>query len=616
MFSCTYDPADNKLRLYASSRLDTETYQRVKKAGYRWAPKQELFFSVWNPGAEDIAVELAGEIEDEDTTLVERAEERAERFKGYRENRTRDAESAQKAVAQIADGIPMGQPILIGHHSDRRARKDAERIESGMRRAVKMWDQASYWQDRAAGALRNAKYKELPSVRARRIKTLEADLRKAQRNVADATKSIARWKLITDKPEAFKKPSGEPVTDLERAMTVANVDGYFSMAFPLADYPRDPPASQYEGAMGLWSALKDGVIGPAKAQELAIAAGERSKAWGNRWVSHYENRLIYERAMLNEAGGTVADRSKPEKGGAVRCWASPGFGKGWAVIQKVNKASVSVLDNWNNGGRNFTRTIPFDKLTAVMSAAEVAEAREQGQLIEDQAGTGFFLKKGPEPSTTTPEPAPPKAVEAAPSKAEGFEAMRASLASGVKAVAVPQLFQTPPDVAQQVIAAAEIRPGHRVLEPSAGMGALLAAMPEDTDVVAIESDQGLAKILRAKFPGVLTFNADFLRDCGTDEASSQIVLQPAFDRIIMNPPFAARADVEHVMNAMRFLRPDGKLVSIMSAGVTFRQDKMTADFRNMVKEHNSSIHPLPAGCFKQSGTDVRAVMVVIEGGPG
>lgn len=150
-YTATYSPEDNKLRLYASSRLDKETYERVKAAGFRWAPRQELFVApMWTPSREDLLLELAGEIGDEDKTLVERQEERAERFTEY--------------------NIPLGQPILVGHHSERHARKDAERIENGMRRAVKMWDTAQYWKDRAAGAIQLAKYKERPDVRARRQK--------------------------------------------------------------------------------------------------------------------------------------------------------------------------------------------------------------------------------------------------------------------------------------------------------------------------------------------------------------------------------------------------------------------------------------------------------------
>ena len=130
-FSATYSPDDNKLRLYASGRLSPELYARVKSAGFVWAAKQGLFVApAWSPEREDLLLELAGEIDDEDTSLLERATERAERFEDYQESRTRDAESAAESVRRIADGIPFGQPILVGHHSERHARKDAERIET------------------------------------------------------------------------------------------------------------------------------------------------------------------------------------------------------------------------------------------------------------------------------------------------------------------------------------------------------------------------------------------------------------------------------------------------------------------------------------------------------
>lgn len=41
--TATYSTEDNKIRLYALSRLDPETYARVKEAGFIWAPKQQLF---------------------------------------------------------------------------------------------------------------------------------------------------------------------------------------------------------------------------------------------------------------------------------------------------------------------------------------------------------------------------------------------------------------------------------------------------------------------------------------------------------------------------------------------------------------------------------------------
>ncbi len=61
MYRATYSPDDNKLRLYAVSRLDPETYKKVHDAGFRWAPKQALFVApAWTPGREDVLLSLAG----------------------------------------------------------------------------------------------------------------------------------------------------------------------------------------------------------------------------------------------------------------------------------------------------------------------------------------------------------------------------------------------------------------------------------------------------------------------------------------------------------------------------------------------------------------------------
>jgi hypothetical protein len=195
-FTATYSPDDNKLRLYPAYRLDSDLYVRVKAAGFKWAPKQQLFVApAWSPSREDLLIELCGEIEDEDKSLVDRAETRAERFQDYSANRRNDAAQAHNAVAAIADNIPLGQPILVGHHSEKRARRDAEKIQNGMRKAVKLWDQSRYWSARAAGAIGHAKYLERPDVRARRIKKLEAEKRKAEKEKQHLEQLLEFWMI-------------------------------------------------------------------------------------------------------------------------------------------------------------------------------------------------------------------------------------------------------------------------------------------------------------------------------------------------------------------------------------------------------------------------------------
>jgi precorrin-6B methylase 2 len=540
-YTATYSPEDNKLRLYASSRLDKELYDRVRAAGFIWAPKQDLFVApAWSPSREDLLLELAGEIEDEDKSLVERQEERAERFEGYKEARADDAEQARKAVHSIADGIPLGQPILVGHHSERHARKDAERIENGMRRAVKMWETSQYWKDRAAGAIRHAKYKERPDVRARRIKGIEADIRsyKARFTPADNPPHI-----IVQEP--WDKRDGVKVPHVWCA-------------------PRG-------GRGGSW---------------VPVENLPKLEAYYSRWIRHCENRLEYERAMLAESGGTEADRIKPEVGGACRAWCS--WRGGFSTIQKVNKVSVTLLDNWGNGGQDFTRTIRFDELKGLMSKAQVDELRAAGRLV-GETPRGFFVT----PLDAPPDkPEPPKEEKPA---AEAFEAMKDSLRAGVQVVSTPQLFPTPPDLAARMVILAEIRPEHRTLEPSAGTGNLVREMMTYTqDITAIEINLRVAGQLAGRFcaTDVHVKPLNFL-ECNGDLGK--------FDRIVMNPPFENGSDIKHIRHALTMLNPGGRLVAICANGPR-QQDQL--------KPLADTWEDLPAGTFE--GTGVHAALLTIS----
>jgi protein-L-isoaspartate O-methyltransferase len=497
-------------------------------------------------------------------------------------------------VSRIADGIPMGQPILVGHHSERHARRDAEKIQSGMRKAVNLWSTSQYWEARAKGALRHAEYKERPDVRARRIKGLESDLRKQEKNRKESSALLKLWQMVDDDTK-LKKKSGEASTLREKALFLTN-HNYVSRCFPLAEFPRDPPASQYEGSTSYWSAINDNIITAEQARDMLIPFYGRSIAHTDRWIAHYQHRIAYEKAMLTEAGGTVADKKGPEAGGGCKCWASPR--NGWSYIKKVNKVSVTVLDNWGNGGGNFTRTIPFDKLSAVMSAAEVQEKRDAGLLVE-MGERGFGLLSEP-PKVTERQHA-----EKSPDD-DKFQAMSDTLKAGVKVVCAPQLFPTPPDIAALAVECAAIENGHRVLEPSAGSGQMLGAICHgDVKVkaVAIEINVNCAQMLQVQrdagaYDGATIICADFL------EQDIRYWAPPEpFDRVVMNPPFENGADIKHVMHALEFLKPGGRLVAIVANGPR-QQEKLKPLAADWLE--------LPPGSFKDAGTNVNTAIVVID----
>jgi hypothetical protein len=82
-------------------------------------------------------------------TTRERKEARAERLRGWADGRQAKSEAAHAKVDAIAGMIPFGQPILVGHHSERRARRDQDRIHNGMRAGIEHGHKADSMRSRA-----------------------------------------------------------------------------------------------------------------------------------------------------------------------------------------------------------------------------------------------------------------------------------------------------------------------------------------------------------------------------------------------------------------------------------------------------------------------------------
>jgi len=165
-------------------------------------------------------------------------------------------------------------------------------------------------------------------------------------------------------------------------------------------------------------------------------------------------------------------------------------------------------------------------------------------------------------------------------------------------------FPTPAPVVARLLEIAEIDTGMRVLEPSAGKGAIAYPCADLGAVV------DCYELLAANFVAL----AGDLR-LGPVRQMDFLAQAPeaVYDRVCMNPPFAKQADIKHVLHALKFLKPDGLLVSVMSAGVTFRDDKLTQSFRDLIRAHGGDIEALDDGAFKESGTMVRTVIVNIPG---
>ncbi len=160
-------------------------------------------------------------------------------------------------------------------------------------------------------------------------------------------------------------------------------------------------------------------------------------------------------------------------------------------------------------------------------------------------------------------------------------------------------FPTPPELVEKLIELAVVHPHDFVLEPSAGRGAIADKIPPCAFLHCIELLPENASVLRGK--GYLTTEGDFL----------SMEIDARYDRVIMNPPFENQADIDHVLHAWKFVRPGGRLVSIMASGVTFRLNRKTKDFRQLIDRHGFW-QANPDGSFNLSGTMVGTVTVVLN----
>jgi hypothetical protein len=132
-------------------------------------------------------------------TRRERLTAKAEKRQEWAAKAEARSDAAFAGVKGIADHIPMGQPILIGHHSEGRHRRDLARIDNGMRKAVEESKLAAHHTEKAAGLeaqLETCIYSDDPDA----LEALEA-------RIAELEAQRTRWKTenaaFRKGPEAF-----------------------------------------------------------------------------------------------------------------------------------------------------------------------------------------------------------------------------------------------------------------------------------------------------------------------------------------------------------------------------------------------------------------------------
>ncbi|QDV75406.1 class I SAM-dependent methyltransferase [Botrimarina mediterranea] len=160
------------------------------------------------------------------------------------------------------------------------------------------------------------------------------------------------------------------------------------------------------------------------------------------------------------------------------------------------------------------------------------------------------------------------------------------------------LFQTPPVIAELMVKLLAPRAGWRVLEPSVGLGRLVTALHGyNVEVTAVDVSQECCdEVLHLRWiPGRLTV-------CREDFLTVPVTRWPAFDAVLMNPPFRRGADIKHTRHALAMLKPGGRLVGLCYGGT--RQE---AALRPLA----ATWRRLPAASFASEGTRADVVLFSI-----
>ena len=126
----------------------------------------------------------------------------------------------------------------------------------------------------------------------------------------------------------------------------------------------------------------------------------------------------------------------------------------------------------------------------------------------------------------------------------------------------------------------------------------MEAIPENVAVHCVEINNALCRRLNTMPKVSSVIEGDFLAQNGN---------LGKFDRVVMNPPFQNGADIKHIQHALTFLKPGGRLVALCANGPRQRET-----LKPLAENSGGWWEDLPAGSFKEQGTNVNTALLVIE----
>lgn len=169
-----------------------------------------------------------------------------------------------------------------------------------------------------------------------------------------------------------------------------------------------------------------------------------------------------------------------------------------------------------------------------------------------------------------------------------------------------QFYGTPAWLAKGLVEMANIKMQHRILEPSAGQGAIITAIGFAAPGIRIDYCElmDINRNVLKMFTSAVWICDDFLKI--PDHYLGY------YDRIVANPPFNKNLDIDHIKKMYDCLKDGGRLVSIASQSWKTGNQKKQVAFREWIDYVEADIEEVEMGSFKESGTSVGGYIITID----
>jgi 2'-5' RNA ligase len=337
--------------------------------------------------------------------------------------------------------------------------------------------------------------------------------------------------------------------------------------------------------------FNDDATGPC----VLMVQSDKDKGW-----SGHDTTGKHQRVLINLGLPTRPTRAIQQEG----------------RIYRVGQASDAMF-RYLNTGTNWERWAFASTIAQRASAAENLAMGEEARALQDSF-INTFEESDAYPAGTPGEGKGGKAQDIANNaaltewdRAMSFYFVQQKKTSRTKAKEGKDYFATPEPLGLKMVEWAGVESGNKILEPSAGHGAIARWFPENIDGTAIEPSAELSSRLKMVTPDSKVIQDNFENHHVTNK----------YDAIVMNPPFgtAGKTAMEHVEKAFRHLKNGGRIVAIIPNGPTM--EKRMNKFIYGTDDKGNSLNPnahvvaffdLPSVTFERVGTKVNSRIIIID----